>query len=220
MSLAFALLAAFNGSTGSCATLSHGLELRHQASPRRQPGGRSIFIPHGRRRKPSRTLSHKATGSPGSCAFDARWPFSNWSFESRSSRPSRLRGSQEVSENRGCGIRITAFVCATASARSGSLTATSAAVREFCYFVDPVARRDSAETSASVRPLAVSLQAPRTGFGEYEGTRSLGRDTCNAATAVLSDDAAATPVRSDAAHRWTAASTPAFAVSCEPVGSL
>jgi len=33
MSLAFALLAAFNGSTGSCATLSHGLELRHQASP-------------------------------------------------------------------------------------------------------------------------------------------------------------------------------------------
>jgi hypothetical protein len=33
MSLAFALMAAFNGSTGSCATLSHGLELRHQASP-------------------------------------------------------------------------------------------------------------------------------------------------------------------------------------------
>lgn len=32
MSLAFALMAAFNGSTGSCATLSHGLSLRHQAS--------------------------------------------------------------------------------------------------------------------------------------------------------------------------------------------
>jgi hypothetical protein len=33
MSLAFALLAAINGSTGSCATLSHGLSLPHQASP-------------------------------------------------------------------------------------------------------------------------------------------------------------------------------------------
>jgi hypothetical protein len=30
---AFALLAAINGSTGSCATLSHGLSLPHQASP-------------------------------------------------------------------------------------------------------------------------------------------------------------------------------------------
>ena len=33
MSLAFALMAAFNGSTGSCATLSHGLKQPHQASP-------------------------------------------------------------------------------------------------------------------------------------------------------------------------------------------
>jgi hypothetical protein len=33
MSLAFALMAAINGSTGSCATLSHGLERPHQASP-------------------------------------------------------------------------------------------------------------------------------------------------------------------------------------------
>jgi hypothetical protein len=33
MSLAFALMAAINGSTGSCATLSHGLLLPHQASP-------------------------------------------------------------------------------------------------------------------------------------------------------------------------------------------
>jgi homoserine acetyltransferase len=33
MSLAFALLAAINGSTDSCATLSHGLSLPHQASP-------------------------------------------------------------------------------------------------------------------------------------------------------------------------------------------
>jgi hypothetical protein len=33
MSLASALMAAINGSTGSCATLSHGLERPHQASP-------------------------------------------------------------------------------------------------------------------------------------------------------------------------------------------
>ena len=33
MSLAFALIAAINGSTGSWVTLSHGLELPHQASP-------------------------------------------------------------------------------------------------------------------------------------------------------------------------------------------
>jgi hypothetical protein len=33
MSLAFALMAAINGSTGSCATLLHGLSLPHQASP-------------------------------------------------------------------------------------------------------------------------------------------------------------------------------------------
>ena len=42
MSLAFALMAAINGSTGSCATLSHVLKQSHQASPasehRRQPG--------------------------------------------------------------------------------------------------------------------------------------------------------------------------------------
>ena len=33
MSLAFALMAAINGSTGSFATLSHGLSLPYQASP-------------------------------------------------------------------------------------------------------------------------------------------------------------------------------------------
>jgi hypothetical protein len=33
MSLAFALMAAINSSTGSRATLSHGLSLPHQASP-------------------------------------------------------------------------------------------------------------------------------------------------------------------------------------------
>ena len=43
MSLAFALMAAINSSTGSCATLSHGL---YGTKPRRrQPGGRRILIP-------------------------------------------------------------------------------------------------------------------------------------------------------------------------------
>ena len=45
MSLAFALMAAINSSTGSCATLSHGL---YRTKPRRrQPGGRRILIPQG-----------------------------------------------------------------------------------------------------------------------------------------------------------------------------
>src|ERR1019366_2233486 len=57
MSLAFALMAAINGSTGSSATLSHGL---FRTKPRRrQSDGSKILIPHGRRRKPSRTLSGK-----------------------------------------------------------------------------------------------------------------------------------------------------------------
>ena len=57
MSLAFALMAAINGSTGSSATLSHGL---NGTKPRRrQSTAARILIPHGRRRKPSRTLSHK-----------------------------------------------------------------------------------------------------------------------------------------------------------------
>ena len=55
MSLAFALMAAINGSTGSSATLSHGL---NGTKPRRrQSTAARILIPHGRRRKPSRTLS-------------------------------------------------------------------------------------------------------------------------------------------------------------------
>jgi hypothetical protein len=45
MSLAFALMAAINSSTGSCATLSHGL---YRTKPRRrQPGGRRILISQG-----------------------------------------------------------------------------------------------------------------------------------------------------------------------------
>jgi len=46
MSLAFALLAAINGSTGSCATLSHGLSLPHQALADVSPAAADILIRH------------------------------------------------------------------------------------------------------------------------------------------------------------------------------
>ena len=51
MSLAFALMAAINGSTGSSATLSHGLKQPHQASPAsaRRHKGFSLFIGGGAR---------------------------------------------------------------------------------------------------------------------------------------------------------------------------
>jgi hypothetical protein len=39
-----------------------------------------------------------------------------------------------------------------------------------CYFVNPAARRAPAETSASTRPLAASVQTPGRGFGEGEGS--------------------------------------------------
>jgi hypothetical protein len=58
MSLAFALMAAINGSTGSSATLSHGL--KGTKPHRRRSDGSTILIPHRRRRKPSRPLSHKS----------------------------------------------------------------------------------------------------------------------------------------------------------------
>ena len=70
MSLAFALMAAINGSTGSCATLSHGLERPHQASPasaRRQQGF-SLLMGGGARGRPG-TLS-------GNSVCPRRWgPF-------------------------------------------------------------------------------------------------------------------------------------------------
>ena len=48
MSLAFAIMAAINGSTGTSATLSHGL---YRTTPRRrQSGGREILTLHGWRR--------------------------------------------------------------------------------------------------------------------------------------------------------------------------
>ena len=52
MSLAFALTAAINGSTGSSATLSFGLD--GTKPRRRQPSGSEILIPQGRRRKAAR----------------------------------------------------------------------------------------------------------------------------------------------------------------------
>jgi hypothetical protein len=55
MSLAFALAAAINGSTGSRATLSFGLE---RTKPhRRLSGGSMILIAQGWRRKPPESLS-------------------------------------------------------------------------------------------------------------------------------------------------------------------
>ena len=52
---AFALMAAINGSTGSSATLSFGLD--GTKPRRRQPNGSKILVPQGWRRKPSETLS-------------------------------------------------------------------------------------------------------------------------------------------------------------------
>jgi hypothetical protein len=55
MSLAFALMAAINGSTGSSATLSFGLD--GTKPRRRQSGGSEILTAQRWRRKPSETLS-------------------------------------------------------------------------------------------------------------------------------------------------------------------
>jgi hypothetical protein len=63
MSLAFALVAAISGSTGSRATLSFGL---YRTKPRwRQPGGGKILIAQGWRRKPSETLSCESLSTLG-----------------------------------------------------------------------------------------------------------------------------------------------------------
>jgi hypothetical protein len=66
MSLAFALMAAINGSTGSCATLSHGLKQPHQASPasaRRQKDSHPSWVAA---QAPPGTLSGKVvTGDRG-----------------------------------------------------------------------------------------------------------------------------------------------------------
>ena len=57
MSLAFALMAAINGPTGSCATLTYGL---YGTKPRRrQSGGSEILTAPRRRLKPPQTLTCK-----------------------------------------------------------------------------------------------------------------------------------------------------------------
>ena len=75
MSLAFALMAAINGSTGSSARLTYGL--KGTKPHRRQPDGARILIAQRRRRKPSETLTFEQPaacrrrsggGSPCMCA--------------------------------------------------------------------------------------------------------------------------------------------------------
>jgi hypothetical protein len=63
MSLAFALMAAINGSTGSSATLAYGL--KGTKPRRRQPGGGKILTAPRRRRKPPETLACKSTARRG-----------------------------------------------------------------------------------------------------------------------------------------------------------
>ena len=70
MSLAFALMAAINGSTGSCATLSHGLKRPHQASPASARRRQGFSLLMGWRRKgPPGTLLNK----PGKNSLFQRW---------------------------------------------------------------------------------------------------------------------------------------------------
>jgi hypothetical protein len=57
LSLAFALMAAINGSTGSSATLTYGL--KGTKPRRRQPGGGKILTAQRRRLKPPETLTCK-----------------------------------------------------------------------------------------------------------------------------------------------------------------
>ena len=87
MSLAFALMAAINGSTGSRATLSYGL---FGTKPRRrQPGGSKILNAQGWRRKPPETLSCKSVAtvpSVGKCPQRSH-------LLSRLTRSRPLRGS-------------------------------------------------------------------------------------------------------------------------------
>ena len=63
MSLAFALMAAINGSTGSSATLAYGLKCTKPR--RRQSGGATILTAPRWRRKPPETLACKSTARRG-----------------------------------------------------------------------------------------------------------------------------------------------------------
>ncbi len=68
MSLAFALMAAINGSTGSSAKLSHGFKHPHQALPTSIRRPSQILVPQRWRRKPPVKLSHKPDGPVSCCA--------------------------------------------------------------------------------------------------------------------------------------------------------
>ncbi len=117
MSLAFALLAAFNGSTGSCATLSHGLELRHQASPasaRRQKDFHSSWataqaVPDAVAQTEAvvgkRQRHFSATSQEGLCRADAYPP-----------RPKSFGADSALCRRRTRSHR-SRMLCATASAR-------------------------------------------------------------------------------------------------------
>jgi hypothetical protein len=72
MSLAFALMAAINGSTGSSATLAYGL--KGTKPRRRQPGGGKILTAPRRRRKPPETLACKSTARRGKCLHNGSTP--------------------------------------------------------------------------------------------------------------------------------------------------
>jgi len=77
-------------------------------------------------------LSHKATGSSGSCAFATRSPFATGSFRLRTSRSGHLGRSQEVGENGSCRIGTTALVCATASRTRSYVDGTRPRRPRFC----------------------------------------------------------------------------------------
>ena len=68
MSLAFALMAAINGSTGSSAILTYGL--KRTKPHRRQPDGTRILTAQRRRRKPSETLTCESPRQPPTLGSD------------------------------------------------------------------------------------------------------------------------------------------------------
>ena len=89
MSLAFALMAAINGSTGSSATLSFGL---NGTKPRRrQPSGSEILIPRRWRRKLPETLSCESAEVGTDRCQNARNGPTSLSRSARSQPPSRQR---------------------------------------------------------------------------------------------------------------------------------
>ncbi len=71
------------------------------------------------------------------------------------------------------------------SLRWGSLADRSTPARECRFFVEPEARRTSPETSAPARSLAASLQAPKRGFGECQGTGTTAARALSSVDALL-----------------------------------